>query len=101
MAGFSKEVPFGLTKKCSAWTSREMIGYFMNYCRAVFTRSKGKVKYYLTFNEINSATAPMGTLLDQGILNGLESPRPSWLSRISPSSASRACIICFWPAPRR
>lgn len=70
------EVPFGLTKKCNAWTPREMIGYFMNYCRAVFTRYKGKVKYYLTFNEINSATVPMGALLNQGILNGLEKPAP-------------------------
>ena len=70
------EVPFGLTKKCNSWTSREMIGYFLNYCRAVFTRYKGKVKYYLTFNEINSAIMPMGALLNQGILNDLENPTP-------------------------
>ena len=68
------EVPFGLTKKCNAWTSREMIGYFLNYCRAIFERYKGKVKYWLTFNEINSAVAPMGALLNQGILNDLENP---------------------------
>ena len=65
------EVPFGLTKKCNAWVSREMIDYFLNYCRAIFTRYKGKVKYWLTFNEINSAIAPMGALLNQGILNDL------------------------------
>lgn len=70
------EVPFGLTKKCNSWTSREMIGYFLNYCRAIFTRYKGKVKYWLTFNEINSSTAPMGALLNQGILNDLENPTP-------------------------
>ena len=70
------EVPFGLTKKCNAWTSREMIDYFLNYCRAVFTRYKGKVKYWLTFNEINSSTAAMGALLNQGILNDLEHPIP-------------------------
>lgn len=70
------EVPFGLTKKCNSWTSREMIGYFLNYCRAIFTRYKGKVKYWLTFNEINCSTAPMGALLSQGILNDLENPTP-------------------------
>jgi 6-phospho-beta-glucosidase len=70
------EVPFGLTKKCNAWVSRDMIGYFLNYCKAVFTRYKGKVKYYLTFNEINTATAPMGALLGQGILGDLENPTP-------------------------
>lgn len=68
------EVPFGLTKKCNAWVSREMIDYFLNYCRALFTRYKGKVKYWLTFNEINSASEPMGALLNQGILNDLEHP---------------------------
>lgn len=47
------EVPFGLTKKCNSWVSREMIGYYMNYCRTLFERYKGKVKYWLTFNEIN------------------------------------------------
>lgn len=70
------EVPFGLTKKCNSWTSREMIDYFMNYCRAIFTRYKGKVKYWLTFNEINSSTTAMGALLNQGILNDLENPTP-------------------------
>ncbi len=68
------EVPFGLTKKCNAWVSRDMIDYFLNYCRAIFTRYKGKVKYWLTFNEINSSIAPMGALLNQGILNDLENP---------------------------
>ena len=70
------EVPFGLTRKCNTWTSREMIGYFINYCRAVFTRYKGKVKYYLTFNEINAGTSIMGAFLSQGILNDLENPTP-------------------------
>lgn len=68
------EVPFGLTKKCNSWVSRDMIQYFLNYCRAIFTRYKGKVKYWLTFNEINSSIAPMGALLNQGILNDLENP---------------------------
>lgn len=68
------EVPFGLTKKCNSWVSRDMIGYYLNYCRAIFTRYKGKVKYWLTFNEINSASEPIGALLNQGILNDLEHP---------------------------
>ena len=66
------EVPFGLTRKCNAWASREMIDYYMNYCKTIFERYKGKVKYWLTFNEINSATMPMGAFLSQGILNEQE-----------------------------
>lgn len=56
------EMPFGLTKKCNGWVSRDTIGYFINYCRVIFTRYKGKVKYWLTFNEINSATSHKGAL---------------------------------------
>lgn len=63
------EVPYHLTKKYNGWASREMIDIFINYCEAIFTRYKGKVKYWLTFNEINSATMPMGGFLSQGILN--------------------------------
>ena len=31
-----------------------LIGFFENYVRTIFTRYKDKVKYWLTFNEINS-----------------------------------------------
>lgn len=68
------EVPFGLTKKCNAWVSRDMIGYFLNYCRAIFTRYKGKVKYWLTFNEINAGTMPFGALVSTGTIKGYEGP---------------------------
>lgn len=63
------EVPFALTEKYNGWASREMIEIFMNYCEAIFTRYKGKVKYWLTFNEINGATGAFGGFLSQGILN--------------------------------
>lgn len=63
------EVPFALTQKYNGWASREMIDIFMKYCEVLFRRYKGKVKYWLTFNEINSATGPFGGFLSQGILN--------------------------------
>ena len=63
------EVPLVLTKKYNGWASREMIDIYLKYCRALFERYKGKVKYWLTFNEINSATGPFGGFLSQGILN--------------------------------
>lgn len=69
------EMPFGLTRKCNGWVSRDTIGYFITYCRAIFERYKGKVKYWLTFNEINSATSHKGAL-HQGILNDLEHAIP-------------------------
>lgn len=63
------EVPFALTKKYNGWASRDMINIFLKYCKAIFSRYKGKVKYWLTFNEINGATSAFGGFLSQGILN--------------------------------
>ena len=48
------ETPLHLAKTYDGWRSRKLIGFFENYCRVVFERYKGKVKYWLTFNEINA-----------------------------------------------
>ncbi|MCI9591914.1 MAG: 6-phospho-beta-glucosidase [Lachnospiraceae bacterium] len=47
------DAPVACTKKFGSWKSREMIDLYVKYCRTLFTRYKGKVKYWLTFNEIN------------------------------------------------
>ena len=48
------ETPLHLAETYDGWLSREMIGFYENYVRTVFTRYHDKVKYWLTFNEINS-----------------------------------------------
>ena len=48
------ETPLHLAKVYDGWRNRKLIKFFENYCRVVFERYKGKVKYWLTFNEINS-----------------------------------------------
>ena len=48
------ETPLHLAEAYDGWRSRETIHFFLNYCRTVFQRYQGKVKYWLTFNEINS-----------------------------------------------
>lgn len=48
------ETPLHLSKEYDGWVNRKMIDFYENYVRTVFTRYKGKVKYWLTFNEINS-----------------------------------------------
>lgn len=42
-----------LYEKYNGWESRKLIKLFENYAKAVFERYKEKVKYWLTFNEIN------------------------------------------------
>lgn len=65
------EVPFGLTKKWNSWVDRRQIECYLRFCKTLFLRYKGKVRYWLTFNEINSATEPVGGFLSQGILNNI------------------------------
>ena len=47
------EMPLFLATEYGGWADRKVIGCFENYARTVFERYKGKVKYWLTFNEIN------------------------------------------------
>ena len=50
------ETPLGLTEKYNGWAGREVVGHFLRYAETVFERYKEKVKYWLTFNEINMIT---------------------------------------------
>lgn len=63
------ELPYSLTERFNGWASRELVDHFANYARTVFERYKHKVKYWLTFNEINSGTMPLGNFMSLGILN--------------------------------
>ncbi len=63
------EMPFGLTKAYNGWAGRECIDHFMRYCQVIFDRYQNKVKYWLTFNEINAGVQSMGNFLSLGILN--------------------------------
>ena len=64
------EMPYALVEKFNGWESRECIDYYMNYCKAIFEKYKDKVKYWLTFNEINAGTMPMGSVLSLGTIRG-------------------------------
>ena len=60
------EMPYYLVDKYNGWYSREVIEYFLNYVKVIFDRYKDKVKYWLTFNEINCGTMPAGSVLSLG-----------------------------------
>ncbi len=47
------DVPMHLVTEYGSWRNRRLVDFYLNFCRALFTRLKGKVKYWLTFNEIN------------------------------------------------
>ena len=48
------ETPLNLSIKYGGWVNRACIKFFENYAKTVFEHYKGKVKYWLTFNEINA-----------------------------------------------
>lgn len=47
------EMPITLTQKYNGWISRELITLFDKYARTILERYKNKVKYWITFNEMN------------------------------------------------
>ncbi|WP_326716388.1 glycoside hydrolase family 1 protein [Vagococcus jeotgali] len=63
------EMPYHLVKEYNGFSDRRVIDFFLNYTTTVMERYKDKVKYWLTFNEINFATMPFGGLTVLGIQN--------------------------------
>lgn len=47
------DFPIHLIKEYGGWRNRKVIDFYERLCRTIFTRYKGLVKYWLTFNEIN------------------------------------------------
>jgi 6-phospho-beta-glucosidase len=48
------EMPVHLVKEYGGWRDRRVVTFFERYAKTILTRYKSKVKYWLTFNEINS-----------------------------------------------
>lgn len=68
------EMPYALVEKYNGWYDRAVIDCFYRYVETIFWRYKDKVKYWLTFNEINSGTMPMGAVLSLGTIRGYSGP---------------------------
>lgn len=47
------EMLLHLTTAYKGWYSRETISFFVQYCKTLFDRYKGKVKYWIIVNQIN------------------------------------------------
>ena len=48
------EMPYHLVKEYGGWKNRQVIDFFVHYADTVMRRYKSKVKYWMTFNEINN-----------------------------------------------
>lgn len=68
------EMPYALIEKYEGWLGRESIDAFERYCKVVFERYQNKVKYWLTFNEINCATLYTGVMQSTNHFHGFHGP---------------------------
>lgn len=65
------EMPYALVKKYGGWRDSHLIELFVRFARVCFERYKGKVHYWMTFNEINNQTEyerDWGPFTDSGLL---------------------------------
>lgn len=64
------DIPAHLMETYNGWASREVIDFYYRYTATLFERYQNKVKYWLTFNEINTATLSIGNFLSLGLQVG-------------------------------
>src|SRR5699024_8853474 len=50
------EMPYHLVEEYGGWRYRRVIDFFVKFATVCFKRYKNKVKYWMTFNEINNQT---------------------------------------------
>ncbi|WP_312433431.1 glycoside hydrolase family 1 protein [Lacrimispora sp.] len=62
------ELPFNLVQKYDGWKNRKLIEFYNRYAQTLYIRYKDKVKYWLTFNEINSAMVTLGAYASLGMI---------------------------------
>lgn len=62
------ENPLNLSLKYGGWKNRKLIDFYTNYAETLFEYFKGRVHYWLTFNEINMLTDAWGAVFGGGML---------------------------------
>lgn len=72
------EMPYHLVKEYGGWLNRKVVDFFVHFSNVVMERYKSKVKYWMTFNEINNQRnwkIPLYGYSCSGVLF-LEQPNP-------------------------
>ena len=85
------ETPLALTQKWNSWADRRTIGCFVKYCKVLFQRYQNKVKYWLTFNELN--VMEFCPYLGAGVLTDRKEEIAQAVHHLFVASA-RAVIMC-------
>ena len=72
------ENPLYLTTQYGGWKNRKLVDFFVRYAKTVMERYKGKVRRWLTFNEINMLSVPFGTFIAGGMLPETTTEQDRW-----------------------
>lgn len=106
------ETPLHLARGYNGWTNRKLIGFYERYCRALFERYGARVRYWLTFNEINALlhapfmagaiTTPRENVSSQDLYHAMHhqlvaSARVTRLARELAPQAKVGCMILAIP----
>ncbi len=88
-------MPLHLVQQYGSWTNRKVVDFFVRFAEVVFERYKHKVKYWMTFNEINNQRnwrAPLFGYCCSGVVYTEHETRKR--------RCIRCCITSLSPAPR-
>ncbi|XNM45423.1 family 1 glycosylhydrolase [Escherichia coli] len=91
------EMPLHLVQQYGSWTNRKVVDFFVRFAEVVFERYKRKVKYWMTFNEINNQRNWRAPLFGYCCSGVVYCPAGGTRKR----RCIRCCITSLSPAPWR
>lgn len=71
---YHNDMPLNMSRKYKGFSSKKSIDLFLRYCETIFLRYRGKVRYWLTFNELNAANLSMMSTGGIGYYGDYEGP---------------------------
>ena len=88
------EMPWHLVTEYGGWKNRQVVDFFVRFSQVVMERYKSKVKYWMTFNEINNQRNWQIRCSVMLFRRGLTS------RKTLKKPCIRCCITSSWPAPK-
>ena len=80
------EMPYHLVTEYGGWRNRKLVDFFVRFATVCFKRYKNKVKFWMTFNEINNqreVNVPFTAFTNSGILYGEDEDKYATLYQVA------------------